>query len=139
MEKKILVIVESPAKCKKIQGYLGPNYIVKASFGHIRNLDRKKGINAVDVDNGFKPHYAIIKEKRKCIQNLKKVAKNCKEIIIASDLDREGEAIGFHLVKVLNLSLDSTKRIVFNEITKSAIQNAVENSRFLDSTILLCL
>ena len=98
---KILIIVESPAKCNKIQGYLGSNYIVKASFGHIRNLDKKKGIKAIDVNNGYKPSFAIIKGKIKYIKDLKTTAKNCSEVIIASDLDREGEAIGFHIIKVL--------------------------------------
>ena len=119
---KTLVIVESPAKCAKIQGYLGGNYIVKASFGHICNLDTKKGLDAVEVNNHYKPKYINIKEKKKYIDDLKKHASNCDEVIIASDLDREGEAIGYHVCRVLKLNLKTTKRIIFNEITKNAIK-----------------
>ena len=134
--KKILVIVESPAKCKKIQGFLGPEYIVKASFGHICNIDKKKGLSAIDIANNYTPKYAIISEKMKYIKDLKKYSKNAKEVIIASDLDREGEAIGYHLVNILKLDLDTTKRIVFNEITKSAITNAVNNPLRLNMNLI---
>ena len=136
MSNKTLVIVESPAKCKKIQGFLGPGYIVKASFGHIRNIDKKRGLSAIDMDNNYAPKYSIISEKMKYIKDLQKHAKNAKEVIIASDLDREGEAIGFHLIKVLKLSLENTKRIVFNEITKTAIQSAIQNPRALDMDLV---
>ena len=95
--KKILVIVESPAKCNKIQNYLGPGYNVKASFGHICNLDTKKGLDAIDIQNHYKPKFINIKEKKKYIDDLKKHASNCDEVIIASDLDREGEATLLHL------------------------------------------
>lgn len=133
---KTLVIVESPAKCKKIQGFLGPGYIVKASFGHITNIDKKRGLSAIDIVNNYDPHYSIIREKTKYIKDLQKHSKNAKEVIIASDLDREGEAIGYHLIKVLKLSIENTKRIVFNEITKTAIQSAIQNPRTLDMDLV---
>ena len=135
MSKK-LVIVESPAKCAKIQGYLGSGYIVKASFGHIRNIDKKKGLKAIDIVNGYKPSFAIINEKRKYIKDLKIQSGKCSEVIIATDLDREGEGIGFHIAKILKLDINTTKRIVFNEITKKAIQKAAENPRLLDNNLI---
>ena len=128
----ILVIVESPAKCKKIQQYLGSNYIVHASYGHICNLDTKKGIKAIDIHNQFKPYYANSKDKSKIINHLRKLSKKCSEVIIASDLDREGEAIGYHLVRVLGLDIRTTKRIIFNEISKKAILKAVKEYTYLD-------
>ena len=128
----ILVIVESPAKCKKIQNYLGPNYIVQASYGHICNLNTKLGIKAIDIDHNFKPIYSNSKEKSKIIKNLHTISKKCAEVIIASDLDREGEAIGYHLVRILGLDITTTKRIVFNEISKKAILHAVDNYTYLD-------
>ena len=134
--KKILVIVESPAKCNKIQNYLGPGYYVKASFGHICNLDTKKGLDAIDIQNHYKPKFINIKEKKKYIDDLKKHASNCDEVIIASDLDREGEAIGYHVCRVLKLDIKKTKRIVFNEITKKAIKEAVKNFRYLDMNLV---
>ena len=128
----ILVIVESPAKCSKIQKYLGPNYIVKASFGHICNLNKKKGIKAIDITNNFNPNYINIREKAKVIASLQSISKKCSDVIIASDLDREGEAIGYHLVRILGLDILTTKRIVFNEISKKAIVKAVQNYTYLD-------
>ena len=136
MPEKILVIVESPAKCKKIQGILGSKYIVKASFGHIRNIDKKKGLSAIDINNNYKPKYTIIHGKRKYVKELQKYKKKCKEVIIAADLDREGEAIGYHLVDILKLDILTTKRIVFNEITKSAIQLAIKNPKVLDQNLI---
>ena len=133
---KSLVIIESPAKCGKIQKYLGNQYIVKASFGHIRNLNKKKGIKAINIENNFKPSYSIIPCKQKYIKELKKHAKKCKEVIIATDLDREGEAIGYHIAKVLNLNLKTTKRIVYKEISKIALQNAIKNPRLLDINLI---
>ena len=133
---KSLVIIESPAKCGKIQKYLGNQYIVKASFGHIRNLNKKKGIKAINIENNFKPSYSIIPCKQKYIKELKKHAKQCKEVIIATDLDREGEAIGYHIAKVLNLNLKTTKRIVYKEISKIALQNAIKNPRLLDINLI---
>ena len=134
--KKTLVIVESPAKCSKIQNYLGPGYHVKASFGHICNLDTKKGLDAIDINNHYKPSYINIKEKKKYIDDLKKHANNSDEVIIASDLDREGEAIGYHICRVLKLDINKTKRIVFNEITKKAIQQAVKDYRQIDMNLV---
>lgn len=133
---KTLIIIESPAKCGKIQKYLGSQYIVKASFGHIRNLNKKKGIKAINIENNFKPSYSIIPGKQKYIKELKKYVKSCKEVIIATDLDREGEAIGFHLAKVLNLDLKTTKRIVYREISQKALKNAIENPRLLDINLI---
>jgi len=133
---KILVIVESPAKCSKIQSYLGANYIVKASFGHIRNIDKKKGLSAIDINNNYSPSFSVIAEKRKYVTDLQNQAKSCKEVIIASDLDREGEAIGYHLVHVLKLDITKTKRIVFNEITKKAINDAIQNPRLIDMNLV---
>ena len=129
-----LVIVESPAKCSKIASFLGQEYCVKASFGHIRDLD--KGLQAIDVTNGFKPSYIITPSKKKVVSELKKFAKKADEVIIASDLDREGEAIGYHVAKVLRLSTKTTKRIVFNKITKKAVQEAICSSRTLDMNLV---
>jgi len=128
----ILVIVESPAKCKKIQSYLGSNYIVRASYGHICNLDVRKGIKAIDIQHQFTPHYANSKDKANIIKQLKVLSKKCSEVIIASDLDREGEAIGYHLVRILGLDIQKTKRIIFNEISKKAILESVANYTYLD-------
>lgn len=133
---KILVIVESPAKCKKIESYLGSNYIVKASFGHLTNLNTKKGLKAIDITNNFNPEFIIIKEKIKYLNDIKKTLKKCKEVIIATDLDREGEGIGYHIVKLLNLDLNKTKRIIFNQITKSAIQHAIKNPTYLNDYMI---
>ena len=123
-----LVIVESPGKINKIKSYLGPGYIVMASIGHIRDLS--KDSISVDPNNNFKPTYEITHDKKKVVNNLKNAAKNATEIIIASDGDREGEAIGYHLVEVLNAQ--EYKRIIFNEITKTAISKALNNPRQLD-------
>jgi len=133
---KILVIVESPAKCSKIQSYLGNEYIVKASFGHIRNLDKKKGMKAIDINNNFSPSFTLIDEKKKYIKDLQDNAKKASEVIIASDLDREGEAIGYHLLIVLKLDINKTKRIIFNEITKKALEEAIKNPRKLDMNLI---
>ena len=115
----ILVIVESPAKCKKIQNYLGPNYIVQASYGHICNLNKKLGLKAIDIHNHFTPKYINSKEKSKIISSLQNNSKKCEEVIIASDLDREGEAIGYHLLIVLKLDINKTKRIKNFKVHKS--------------------
>lgn len=123
---KILIIVESPAKCKKIESILGKNYICKASFGHIRKLSK------VNIKKNFEPIYEVIPEKRKVIQDLKKVSSQCEDIIIASDLDREGEAIGFSLIEELGLDTKTTKRIIFNEISKDAITKAVANPQSIN-------
>ncbi len=128
-----LIIVESPAKCKKMQSYAGNGYICKASFGHIRDLD--KGLGAIDIHNQFNPTYKNIPSKSKVIRELKKIAKNCSEVIIASDLDREGEAIGYHIAKVLNLDIATTKRIIFNQITKNAVLKALQNPTRLNMNL----
>jgi len=120
-----LLIVESPAKAKKIQSFLGKDYIVLSSYGHITGL--KKDITAIEADNNFKMNFDILKDKHKIVKNLKASKAKCDEVIIATDEDREGEAIAWHLMKTLSLNLDTTKRIVFNEITKSAIERAIEN------------
>ena len=124
-----LVIVESPAKAKTIQKFLSKDYVVKSSFGHIRDLP-KKGLN-VEINNNFNPIYAISSDKKKIVAELKKLAKN-HQVWLASDEDREGEAISWHLSQALNLDPKSTKRIVFHEITKSAIIKALDNLRTID-------
>lgn len=125
---KILIIVESPTKAKKLQAFLGNDYIVKSSFGHIRDLKKDKNSIGVNVENNFNPEYIITKSKQ--VADLKSSQKYCKEVILASDLDREGEAIAWHLAKVLNLN--NPKRIVFNSISKKAILDALKNPRQID-------
>ncbi|MFK7780378.1 MAG: type I DNA topoisomerase [Candidatus Gracilibacteria bacterium] len=127
---KNLVIVESPAKGKTIEKFLGPDYKVVASMGHIRDLPIKS--LGIDIDNGFKPEYIISDEKKKTVNNLKKLAKESSEVWIATDEDREGEAIGWHLCHALKLDPSTTKRIVFHEITKKAIIAAVNNPGTID-------
>ena len=122
---KKLVIVESPAKCQKIQSYLGPNYIVKASFGHFRDLSKEK--MGIDVDNNYTPNYIIIPDKKKVVADLKSAYKKSSALVLAADGDSEGEAIAFHLNQILNKGKDNHERIIFNEITKSAITNAIQN------------
>ncbi len=125
-----LVVVESPAKCQKIQSYLGKDFIVKASFGHFRDLDKKN--MGIDVNNNYDPNYIILQDKKKTVTDLKAAFKKCDKLIIASDGDAEGEAIGWHLNQVLNKGKDNHERIIFNEITKTAIINAVENPKKID-------
>lgn len=127
---KNLVIVESPAKAKTIEGYLGKDYKVVSSYGHVRDLP--KGDKAIDIENGFKPTYEVSSDKKDVIRQLKKLAKEAETIYLASDDDREGEAISWHLKEALKLEDENTKRIVFREITKSAIQNAISNPRAID-------
>jgi DNA topoisomerase-1 len=131
---KNLVIVESPAKAKTIEKFLGSNYIVKSSFGHIRDLD--KGDSAIDIENNFKPNYIISPDKAKVVSELKKLAKESEMVWLASDEDREGEAISWHLFEVLGLKENNTKRIVFHEITKPAIENAILNPRKIDKDLV---
>jgi DNA topoisomerase I len=129
-----LVIVESPAKAKTIEKFLGKDFRVISSFGHIRDLAKKNlGIN---IENDFEPDYEIPKEKTKVVSELRKAASEAKNIWIASDEDREGEAIAWHLAGVLKLNLDTTKRIVFHEITKDAISSAIENPRRIDMNLV---
>ncbi|MGY6523336.1 MAG: type I DNA topoisomerase [Mongoliitalea sp.] len=127
---KNLVIVESPAKAKTIEGYLGKDFKVASSYGHVRDLP--KGDKAIDIQNKFKPTYEITPDKRDVIKQLKSLVKDSETIYLASDDDREGEAISWHLKEVLNLKESNTKRIVFREITKSAITKAIENPRGID-------
>lgn len=129
-----LVIVESPAKAKTIEKFLGKDFRVVSSFGHIRDLSKKN--LGIDVENNFTPDYEIPKEKAKVVSALRKAAADSKNIWIASDEDREGEAIAWHLASVLNLDLSTTKRIVFHEITKEAISNAIENPRQVDMNLV---
>ena len=127
---KNLVIVESPAKAKTIEKFLGKDFIVKSSFGHIRDLSKSE--MGVDIENNFEPNYEIPKDKEKLVLELKKDASKAEIIWLASDEDREGEAIAWHLKEALNLNDTKVKRIVFNEITKTAILHAVENPRTID-------
>ncbi|MBQ5829370.1 MAG: type I DNA topoisomerase [Alistipes sp.] len=129
-----LVIVESPAKAKTIERFLGKEYTVKSSFGHIRDL-AKKGLG-VDIDKSFEPIYEIPDDKRKVVDELSRLARTAKTVWLASDEDREGEAIAWHLAKVLDLPIDQTKRIVFHEITQRAILNAIENPRTIDMNLV---
>ena len=124
---KNLVIVESPAKARTIENYLGKDYTVKSSFGHVRDLPKDN--QAIDVNNGFKPTYEIPKDKRDVIKQLKKEADQSERVYLASDDDREGEAISWHLKEALNLSDEKVRRIVFHEITKNAILNAIQSPR----------
>ena len=129
-----LVIVESPAKAKTIQKFLGSDYVVKSSFGHIRDLQDNK--LSVDVDKNFSPEYVIPSDKKKVVSELKKAAGAAKTVWLASDEDREGEAISWHLFETLGLKADNTKRIVFHEITKDAILAAVQNPRSIDMNLV---
>ena len=131
---KNLVIVESPAKAKTIEGFLGKDYIVKSSFGHVRDLV-KKGYG-VDVDNNFTPTYEVQPDKERVIAELMKLSKNADMVWLASDEDREGEAISWHLFETLKLDQKKTKRIVFHEITKPAIQAAIQNPRSIDINLV---
>ena len=129
-----LVIVESPAKAQTFQKYLGKDFTVKASFGHIRDLQDKK--LSVNVDKGFEPEYVVPADKRRVVADLKKAAAEAGTVWLASDEDREGEAISWHLCETLGLDPARTKRIVFHEITKDAIQNAVKNPRTIDMNLV---
>ena len=131
---KNLVIVESPAKAKTIEKFLGKDFKVESSFGHIADLPSKE--LGVDVDGDFKPKYEVSKDKKAVVKKLKDLAKNAEMVWLASDEDREGEAIAWHLAESLKLDKDKTKRIVFHEITKSAIQHAVENPRGIDYNLV---
>jgi DNA topoisomerase-1 len=130
-----LVIVESPAKCQKIQQYLGTGYIVMASYGHLRELVSLKDIN---LANSLELHFSVVDNtiKKRQIANIKKAIKQCDEVILASDSDREGEAIAWHICELFNLDVTKCKRIVFNEITESAIQHAIKNPRTIDINLV---
>ena len=134
---KYLVIVESPAKSKTIEKYLGPEYTVTSSKGHIRDLSTSGyGGYGVDMENQFKPKYKILKDKQPIVKELKKAAKEADKIYLATDPDREGEAISWHLYDTLDLNDENYERIVFHEITKSAVLNAMENGREIDMDLV---
>lgn len=132
-----LIIVESPAKCHTISRYVGEGYEVVASLGHIRDLATSgKGGLGVDVEHDFKPTYVINKEKRKTVEELKMAAKKADEVILATDPDREGEAIAWHLAMVLGLDIKKTKRLIFHEITRVSIEEAMKNPVTIDMSIV---
>ncbi|MEK7118240.1 MAG: toprim domain-containing protein, partial [Patescibacteria group bacterium] len=126
---KTLVIVESPAKAKTIEKYLGHDYVVRASIGHIRDLP-KSNKKAIDIEAGFVPHYEITPGKEKVVNELRELAKKSSVVLLATDPDREGEAIAWHIVETLGLK--KAKRIVFYEITEEAIKEAAQNPREID-------
>ena len=129
-----LIIVESPAKCNKIETYLGDGYKCAASFGHIREL--ADGLNAIDIQNNFQPTFKECEDKKPQVAKLRKLIESAKEVILASDDDREGEAIAWHLCQVFGLPVSTTKRIVFHEITETALKNAVANPSIINMNIV---
>ncbi|TPG65804.1 type I DNA topoisomerase [Hymenobacter nivis] len=131
---KNLVIVESPAKAKTIEGYLGEDFVVRSSYGHVRDLPKDN--NAIDIANGFKPTYVVSADKKELIAQLKKLSKEAETVWLASDDDREGEAISWHLAETLNLAPAKTRRIVFREITKNAILGAIASPREVDQNLV---
>lgn len=131
---KNLVIVESPAKAKTIEKYLGKDYLVMSSYGHVRDL--AKGDGSIDIENGFTPKYIVSPDKKKIIADLKKAVKEVDSVWLASDEDREGEAISWHLKETLGLDKKGYKRITFNEITQSAVIKAIENPRMIDDDLV---
>ncbi len=131
---KNLVIVESPAKAKTIEKFLGKDFVVKSSYGHVMDLNKNK--ISVDIEHDFEPQYEISPDKKKVVNELKKLAKEAETVWLATDEDREGEAISWHLVNALKLDENKTKRIVFHEITKNAIQEAVSNPRKIDHNLV---
>lgn len=131
---KNLVIVESPAKAKTIEGYLGKDFVVKSSMGHIRDL--AKGNDSVDIENDFAPKYVVSPSSKKVVTELKSLAKKAETVWLATDEDREGEAISWHLMEALDLKEAQTKRIVFSEITKPAILKAIESPRTVDADLV---
>ena len=130
LPKKILVIVESPAKAKTIERHLGKNYVVRASMGHLRDLPKSQF--GIDVEHDFSPKYINVRGKGELIRSLKKEAKDADKIYLASDPDREGEAIAWHLAFILGIDPKKDCRIVFHEITKPAIEEAVQHPRPID-------
>src|SRR3954468_1174342 len=132
---KNLLIVESPAKAKTIEKILGKDFEVKSCFGHIRDLEKEE--MGIDIKNGYTPRYIVPDEKAKVVQELKSLAKNSDEVWLATDEDREGEAISWHLCEVLGLDPVTTKRIVFHEITKPAIEAAVNNPRTVNMNLVM--
>ena len=131
---KNLVIVESPAKAKTIERFLGEGYVVTSSMGHVRDLEKKDF--GIDLENNYQPNYVVTPDKKKIVSELKKMAKDAEIVWLASDEDREGEAIAWHLMEVLKLNPGNTKRIVFHEITKDAITNAIQHPRKIDNHLV---
>jgi DNA topoisomerase-1 len=131
---KNLLIVESPAKAKTIEKILGSDFEVKSCYGHIRDLE--KDDMGIDVNNNYKPRYIVPDEKQKVVKELKQLAKKSEQVWLATDEDREGEAISWHLCEVLGLDPATTKRIVFHEITKPAIKAAVDHPRTVDMNLV---
>src|SRR5215218_11019086 len=131
---KNLLIVESPAKAKTIEKILGEDFEVKSCYGHIRDLE--KDDMGIDIKNNYQPRYIVPEDKEKVVKELKQVAKKSEEVWLATDEDREGEAISWHLCEVLGLDPYTTKRIVFHEITKPAIQKAVQNPRTVNMDLV---
>src|SRR5688572_12100296 len=135
---KNLVIVESPAKARTIERYLGPGYKVLASYGHVRDLPENpgKGKFGVDVDNGFAPEYVISEDRRKQVTAIEKAARGSDLVYLATDLDREGEAIAWHVAEAANVPHDKTRRVTFSEITEPAIREAFANPRDIDQNLV---
>jgi len=131
---KSLVIVESPAKARTIGKFLGRSYQVKASMGHVRDLPKSQF--GVDVENNFEPHYITIRGKGKVLQELREAAKKAETVYLATDPDREGEAISWHLMTALGLDGERVRRIVFHEVTAEAVRNAVKNPRGIDQRLV---
>src|SRR5271155_4132225 len=131
---KNLLIVESPAKARTIEKILGEDFEVKSCYGHIRDLERAD--MGIDLNNNYKPRYIVPEDKEKVVKELKAIAKKSGEVWLATDEDREGEAISWHLCEVLGLDPKTTKRIVFHEITKPAIESAVKNPRTVDMNLV---
>jgi DNA topoisomerase-1 len=131
---KKLVIIESPGKSQKIGSILGDDYIIKASFGHIRDLD--KGSLSIDIENNFKPNYIIPSDKTNLIKELKHLAQSGIQVIIATDNDREGEGIAWHICQVFDLPIETTTRIVFHEITETAVKNAIKNKSYVNMNLV---
>ena len=131
---KNLLIVESPAKAKTIEKILGKDFEVKSCYGHIRDLE--KDDMGIDIKNHFKPRYIVPEDKLRVVKELQQLAKKADEVWLASDEDREGESISWHLAEVLGLDTKTTKRIVFHEITKPAIESAVQNPRSINMDLV---
>src|SRR3989344_1069315 len=131
---KSLVIVESPTKAKTINKFLGSDYVVESSFGHVRDLPKSK--IGIDVENNFEPKYVVPTKAKARVAELKKLAKSASKVILATDEDREGEAIAWHLQSLLDLADNKYERIVFHEITQDAIEQALEHPRKIDSRLV---
>src|ERR1700744_3739176 len=131
---KNLLIVESPAKAKTIEGYLGKDFTVKSSYGHIRDLVKSE--DAIDIAHNFEQKYEVPADKKKVVSELKKLAKEAEVVWLATDEDREGEAIAWHLLEELGVKESKTRRVVYHEITKSAIEEAIKHPRSIDRALV---